>query len=628
MPSLLGVTGALSREQAHEHVAAMSSAVASDGAQNQDRLTLAGFGCAAFQHCRELSLAGALIEKDQAFSALVVVACLDNRQDLVSELGLSTDKAIKTTDPELAILAWHQWGSACHKHLLGDWIIVHWDERQQQLTLLRDHCGNSVLYFAVNKGKFAFSTSGLALLELPWVSKRFNELSLACFLTNLEPVGFQTMYADLSRVPPGWMIILRESGRQFQRYWFPEDTPLWLGQSESTYSEALRNGIRDSVARMLRGARSPALQMSGGLDSGAVAWAAGQSKSPDQQIPGLCAVPLHDTQDAWPNLAITNELPLAQDIGQMTGIGPVIAVPADGVSVLDGIRWAIASRLEPSIGAGNMYWISALLQQARVHGHDLVLTGQLGNATISWYGRPWTRTFLELWQHRSPAGAIQHKLLRPLLSRMGRDLVNRWRIGLNPWLDSTLIHPEFAQRVHLGEYISEEAYAFWYHTFQLDPLSDRMRVFAPGADRVAGRWAEMGNTLGMRVRDPTASKQLVELCISIPDREWSGPAGSQRWLARNALQDCLPPEITATLARGRQASDIVQRLLADREQTELVLDQCTAESPVAQYVNVERSQETWRALQNEPFTYKLQQRCLRELIPAVTLAIFLEARGE
>ena len=254
--------------------------------------------------------------------------------------------------------------------------------------------------------------------------------------------------------------------------------------------EALRVGIADSVGRMVVRAESPAIQLSGGLDSGAVAWGTSQAHLPSGAVAGYCSVPVHDTQAAWPAEAVANELPLAEAIGRMTGVDPVRAVPAAGVSVLDGIRWMLDTRLEPSIGAGNMYWISTLLRETKARGHDLILTGQQGNGTISWYGRPWSRSFGELWRHRSPAGAVQHKLLRPLLARMGRDGVNRWRIGSEPWLAGTLIRPEFARKVHLREYIAEEAYGFWFHSFEMDPRIDRWRVIEPTVPR--------GRTLGRR----------------------------------------------------------------------------------------------------------------------------------
>ncbi len=626
MGYLFGVAGAVSGEQLRRQLTTLCKAANPAGKLSSQELEVPGFACAGLNHQRELSLAGTRVQRFGSSSLLAVSACLDNRKDLVGDLELPAAEALRLSDPELASLAWRRWGDACRDRLIGDWVCIEWDGERRRLTLLRDHNGNSILYFACKGGMMAFGTSGRALLALPWISNRLDELSLACIVANMEPVGRRTVYADLCRLPPGWMATLDGRDSRLQRYWFPEDTPLWEGQGSSAYQEALRTGIADAVGRMVVRAGDPAIQLSGGLDSGAVAWGASQVQLPSKGVAGYCSVPVHDTQAAWPAEAVTNELALAKEIGRITGVDPVRAVPATGVSVLDGIRWMLDVRLEPSIGAGNMYWISALLREAKARGHDLILTGQQGNGTISWYGRPWSRSFGELWRHRSPAGAVQHKLLRPLLSRMGRDGVNRWRIGSEPWLAGTLIRPEFARKVHLREYIAEEAYGFWFHSFAMDPRIDRWRVIEAGQSRVGGRWAEGADALGLRVRDPTATKALVELSLSIPDREWSGPAGSQRWLVRQAMQGLLPNSVTGSLSRGRQAADIVQRLLSDTPAVEDLLGRCSPNSQVAQYLDMERSRTTWQALSSQPFTYRLQQRCLQELIPAITLAMFLEQR--
>lgn len=627
MGYLFGVAGAVTAEELRIQLAGVRQATDAAGESMVRELDVPGCACTALNHQGELPRVGTLVQRYGEESLLAVSACLDNKHELASDLSLPSDEALRVTDPELVALAWHRWGDACHERLLGDWVCAEWDGQRQRLKLLRDHNGNTVLYFAVKAGMMAFGTSGRALLALPWVSNRLDELSLACIVANMEPVGRRTVYVDLCRLPPGWQATLDGQDIRMQRYWFPEHTPLWEGQDRSVYQEALRAGIADAVGRMVVRAEAPALQLSGGLDSGAVAWGTSQTHPNPGGVVGYCSVPVHDTQAAWPAQAVTNELPYAEAIGQATGLGPVRAVDAAGVTVLDGIRWMLDSRLEPSIGAGNMYWISALLREARTRGHDLILTGQQGNGTISWYGRPWSRSFAELWRHRSPAGAVQHKLLRPLLARMGRDWVNRWRIGPEPWLAGTLIHPDFARRVHLREYIAEEAYGFWFHSFDMDPRVDRWRVVEAGQSRIGGRWAEGADALGLRVRDPTAAKTLVELCLSIPDREWSGPAGSERWLVRQALQGLLPDSLTGSLWRGRQAADIVQRLLADRPAVEELLGRCTADSHAAHYLDIGRSLATWRALSGEPFTYRLQQRCLQELIPALALAMFLEHRG-
>ena len=92
------------------------------------------------------------------------------------------------------------------------------------------------------------------------------------------------------------------------------------------------------------------------------------------------------------------------------------------------------------------------------------------------------------------------------------------------------------------------------------------------------------------------------------------------------MQGLLPDSVTGSLSRGRQAADIVQRLLSDRPAVEDVLSRCTSDARVACYLDIGRSLAAWQAIVRGPFTYRLQQRCLQELIPALTLVMFLDRR--
>ena len=134
-------------------------------------------------------------------SSLLALPCLDNRKEWVGDLELPAARH-SIVDPELVSLPGAVAGRLplC---LIGDWICAGWDGERRRLTLLRDHNGNSILYFACKAGMMAFGTSGRALLALPWVSNRLDELSLACIVANMEPVGRRTVHADLCRLPPG-----------------------------------------------------------------------------------------------------------------------------------------------------------------------------------------------------------------------------------------------------------------------------------------------------------------------------------------------------------------------------------------------------------------------------------------
>ena len=56
------------------------------------------------------------------------------------------------------------------------------------------------------------------------------------------------------------------------------------------------------------------------------------------------------------------------------------------ITPLQGIRRTLGIMAEPSHAAGNYFWMTDLLDQAQTHGLGTLLTGQGGNATVSWTG--------------------------------------------------------------------------------------------------------------------------------------------------------------------------------------------------------------------------------------------------
>lgn len=578
---------------------------------------------ASANDAHELPWAGSLTLAAPDHSCVMAVeGVLDNRDELLDAFKASAEERTQLRDGELIHRAYRRWGLDCPARLLGDWVFAVWDARRERLILARDHQGNSVLYFACAPGWMAFSTASAALQRLPWVADALNPLAVAATVANLNPLPDQTAYRDIHILPPAHTLQWAGGERRLQRYWFPERQALWRGQTTETYCEALQAEIREATRRMAQRAARPGLTISAGLDSGAVAWAAAASV-PAAALKGYCAVPLTDTQDGWPPGHIANEWPAAQATAQQVGVPALEAIDARDVTPLQGIDYMLRVNLEPSVGVGNMFWIAALLRAAQSQARDLLLTGQQGNGVISWYGRPWSRSFRELVRGQSLAIALRHKVARPLLRRGGAEVYNRWAQGREPWLRRTLLQPDFARRVHLREFVAETAHASYFQRFHPDPLLPRLQVLEPGQSRIGARWAERSRCHGLRIRDVTAGKRLIELCLSIPDAVWSGPRGADRWLIRRAMTGKLPAAVTGTLARGRQASDLFQRLQATEPYVTRILDRLRRRADVTACLDLERAQAAWRALQAAPFAYGHQQRCLIEIMPALGYGLFL-----
>src|SRR6185503_9538239 len=81
----------------------------------------------------------------------------------------------------------------------------------------------------------------------------------------------ETIWADVTRLPPAHAAIVSDGGLRRYRYWdFDPDARIeYAGADE--YAEHFRALFREAIACRTRGAASVGLFLSGGLDSSAIA---------------------------------------------------------------------------------------------------------------------------------------------------------------------------------------------------------------------------------------------------------------------------------------------------------------------------------------------------------------------
>ena len=63
-----------------------------------------------------------------------------------------------TSDTEVIIKAYEQWGIDCQLKFNGCWAFALWDERKKQLFLSRDRIGEKPLFYSKHKDSFIFGS--------------------------------------------------------------------------------------------------------------------------------------------------------------------------------------------------------------------------------------------------------------------------------------------------------------------------------------------------------------------------------------------------------------------------------------------------------------------------------------
>src|SRR5262249_25018232 len=140
-------------------------------------------------------------------------------------------------DVELLLHAWERWGEACPAHLLGDFAIVLWDARRRVFFYARDPAGIRPLYYHLGPRWFAVASGAEALLAIPDVPRRLNELKVASFLVPELEDGVITSYESISRLPVGHQLTVTANGGMPRAYWQLDPTRELTLDSDTGYAE-------------------------------------------------------------------------------------------------------------------------------------------------------------------------------------------------------------------------------------------------------------------------------------------------------------------------------------------------------------------------------------------------------
>jgi asparagine synthase (glutamine-hydrolysing) len=179
---------------------------------------------------------------------------------------------ISSTDTEVVIAAYKQWGIACINRFEGMFAFALFDQRTQDLYLVRDRFGIKPLYFSVQNQYLSFASELKALWHLPWINKKNNYQAAYHYLTYLATPAPLTMYEDIYKLPAGFYLHCTAKNQiSFHRWYDLATAGHWVhdnhGMSEQDHIDTIRTLLRSSIAKHMQSDVPVGVFLSGGLDS-------------------------------------------------------------------------------------------------------------------------------------------------------------------------------------------------------------------------------------------------------------------------------------------------------------------------------------------------------------------------
>lgn len=193
-----------------------------------------------------------------------------NFPELREELEQAGHRFRSSTDTEVIVHAYEQWGASCVDRFNGMFAFAIWSQRDNTLFAARDRFGVKPFYFVHTPTTFGFASEIKALLAAGLVAPAASPEGLADYATLQFCIGSKTMFRGVERLEPGSLLTLHPDGRlETRRYWTLDFT-IHEPASEEACREQLRWLLRDAVRLQLRSDVPLGAHLSGGLDSSLV----------------------------------------------------------------------------------------------------------------------------------------------------------------------------------------------------------------------------------------------------------------------------------------------------------------------------------------------------------------------
>ncbi|MEI9990625.1 MAG: asparagine synthase-related protein [Rhizomicrobium sp.] len=499
---------------------------------------------------------------------------LDNRDDLIGALRIPD--AARRADSVILMAAWERWGEGCVDRLVGDYAFALWDAGERRLVLARDPLGMRPLHYHRGRDFFALASMPKGLHTLADVPRAPDEERAAEFLALLPEYGSKSFFKDVERVEAGHLAVVTPNGIAARRHWEPQRRTLKLARAED-YAEALRHHLDQAVRAQLRGADGTVgAHLSSGFDSSAVAATAARLLAPaGGKVVAFTSVPREGYDGPSPRGRLGDEGPIAAKTAALYPNMEHVPIRTGDRTPLDNLDRNFHIYERPVLNLCNAIWVDAINDAARARKLTVLLTGQMGNMSISYGGETLLPQLIR--------GGRWLKWLREGVGVVRKGHL-RWRGMLNATFGpyTPLLLWVWANRVFENRKVGISAYSAIRpaRLAQLD-IAGRARAnavdlaYRPRKDGFETRlWVmrrvDLGNynkgTLGgwgLDQRDPTADRRLIEFCLSVPEDQVL-VNGETKALARRAFADRLPPEVVAMRGKGYQAVDWHEGLTAGR----------------------------------------------------------------
>lgn len=194
-----------------------------------------------------------------------------NYVELGAELAARGHVFRTSSDTEVLVHAYAEWGVDCLHRLNGDFAVAIWDRDRRELFLARDRFGVRPLFLSEAGGDLSFASEAKALLRHPKARRGVDPLGLVDAFSLLSSLPDRSALEGIRELPPGHYLVRGPDGVRAERRWWDIDfSPAETSRTQDDVADELRELLRDATRIRLRADVPVAAYLSGGIDSSLV----------------------------------------------------------------------------------------------------------------------------------------------------------------------------------------------------------------------------------------------------------------------------------------------------------------------------------------------------------------------
>ncbi|GMN03949.1 asparagine synthase-related protein [Erythrobacter sp. MTPC3] len=543
---------------------------------------------------------------------VLFIGRLNHREELAGKLDLPTSELDRAPDSVLALKAWIKWGEGCIDHLYGSVSMIVCDTEVNRLVALRGHELSQQIYYHRSGERTIVSSSTKGIFSDPEITREIDEIKVADALVLNHQDVERSFFKDVSIVGSGQILSVTGSSDPVvtTHDCFATVEPVRFARDDD-YVDRARELLDAALESAFRSPRAPALSLSSGLDSTCLAVAMiermrGTGEARAGSLRAYTGVPEKgwdaQARDGW----LGDESGPVRALAEMYPELDVHFESGEHLPFDHGHDMTQSYADMPLRGVGASAWGSAIVQQARMDGRSVIVTGSDGNGTISFAA---AHILFAVWARSGRFGQLA-KEIRAFAKR--RPGTRQTSVAFQAFLTNapdwfydyymqarghahgkgfryfSPIHPDYANDMKVGERLEQFG---WDDRFRRKPdRREMMRIMMQrGAHNDTSGLLEAAKVnTGVEGVHPLRDLKLARYCYAIPDDQFYKD-GVDRRLIRRMMAGKLPQQVLAA-KRGEQSSDWHARRKRDLDRIAAELDRLRDIPSVANRLDIERMQ--------------------------------------